>query len=174
MRPSWLFLALLLAAGGLALLAWSRWQRAAAGLPVGRIVYADTGAWQRCERPLFSQRYRLSGKPDYLVEERGRIVPVEIKPRRQVKEPYEGDILQLAAYCLLVQEEYGQRPRYGYLNYSQAVFRIDYTRGLRRQLLARLETMRQETTAGDVAPSHRDPQRCARCGHREHCRRRLA
>jgi len=174
MPMSWLFLALLLVAGGLTLLAWSHWQRIAGGMPVGRVVYTDTGAWQRCERPLFSQHHRLSGKPDYLVEERGCIVPVEVKPARQVEEPYDGDILQLAAYCLLVEEEYGQHPRYGYLKYSQALFRVDYTRGLRRHLLSKLDAMRRDLRARDVAPSHQEPQRCLRCGHREHCSRRLA
>jgi len=170
----WLFFALLLALGGLFVLVCSRRQRAAAGMPAGQVVYADTGAWQRCEQPLFSPRYRLSGKPDYLVEERGRIVPVEVKPGRGAAEPYEGDVLQLAAYCLLVEEEYGRRPRYGYLKYRQVVFRVDYTGDLRRRLLSRLDGMRRGFRAPDIAPSHNEPQRCLHCGQREHCRRRLA
>ena len=170
----WLLLALFLALAGLAFWFWSRRQRLAAGMPRGRVVYADTGAWQRCERPLFSPRYRLAGKPDYLVEERGCIVPVEVKPGRDSAEPYEGDVLQLAAYCLLVEDEYGQRPRYGYLKYSQAVFCIDYTHSLRQQLLDRLDTMRRDLRARDVPPSHTEPRRCLRCGHRRVCGERLA
>jgi CRISPR-associated exonuclease Cas4 len=174
MPTSWLFAALVLAAAGLAVLAWSHRQRAAAGLPKGRVVYADTGAWESCERPLFSRQHRLSGKPDYLVKERGRIVPVEVKPGRRGGGPYAGDLLQLAAYCLLVEEEYGQRPRYGYIKCGQAVFRIDNSAGLRQQLLSRLDMMRRDWRARDVAPSHREPQRCLRCGHRGFCDRRLA
>ncbi len=167
-------LALVLALIGLALLVWSQRERLAAGLPQGRLVYADTGAWQRCMSPLFSSRYQLTGKPDYLVEERGRIVPVEVKPGRTAPEPYEGDVLQLASYCLLVEEQYGRRPRYGYLKYSQGVFRIDFTNGLRRHLLARLDAMRRDLEAGDVLPSHAEPQRCLGCGHQEVCSERLA
>ena len=37
------------------------------GLPQGRLVYADTGRWSAVARPYFSPRYRLTGKPDYLV-----------------------------------------------------------------------------------------------------------
>nr|MBC7246010.1 Dna2/Cas4 domain-containing protein [Chloroflexota bacterium] len=170
----WLLLALLLAVAGACLLLYTRRQRLAAGLPTGQIVYADTGAWQCCERPLFSPRYRLAGKPDYLVKEHGQIVPVEVKPGRRAAEPYEGDILQLAAYCLLVEEEYGERPRYGYLKYHQAVFRIDYTEEVRHYLLSKLEAMRHDLRAPDVAPSHDEPQRCLRCGHRYACHRRLA
>jgi len=170
----WFLLALLLALAGLGLLIQSRRQRIEAGLPSGRLVYADTDDWQRCERPLFSSRYRLSGKPDYLVEERGRIVPVEVKPTRRATTPYRGDILQLAAYCLLVEEEYGQRPRYGYLKYQQITFCVDYTRALRQQLLSKMKQMRRDMGAREVPPSHDEPRRCARCGHREHCTMRLA
>ena len=50
----------------------ARKQRAQTGLPYGaRIIYADTGAWKKVERPLFARRYGLTGKPDYIVAERG-------------------------------------------------------------------------------------------------------
>jgi CRISPR-associated exonuclease Cas4 len=169
----WLLLALILAMAGLALLWLSRRQRASAGLPEGQIVYADTGAWKRNERSLFSARHRLTGKPDYLVQERGRVVPVEVKPGRMAAAPYEGDVLQLAAYCLLVEEQYGERPAFGYLKYSRNLFRVDYSDSLRQALLLALQGMRQEWQAKDVAPSHREPQRCQRCGHRQACSRRL-
>jgi CRISPR-associated exonuclease Cas4 len=170
----WLLLALFLALAGTAFLFWSRQERLSSGLPKAQIIYADTGAWRRCERPLFSQRFRLTGKPDYLVEEGSHIVPVEVKPGQKADEPYEGDILQLAAYCLLVEEQYGQRPPHGYLKYSQALFRIDYTSGLGQELQHRLEAMRRDWRATEVAPSHTQPQRCLRCGHRQVCRERLA
>lgn len=171
----WLLVsALLLALLGFVLLAYSRNHRLAAGLPEGRVVYADTAAWKHGEQVLFSARYALSGKPDYLVEERGHIVPVEVKPGRQGVIPYEGDILQLAAYCLLVEETHGRRPRYGYLKYQRALFRIDYTADLRRRLLSELADMRSDLHARDVAPNHSDSRRCLNCGHRPHCAKRLA
>jgi CRISPR-associated exonuclease Cas4 len=170
----WLLLALLLGLAGAAFLLWSRQDRLSSGLPKAKVIYADTGAWRRCERPLFSPRFHLTGKPDYLVEEGSHIVPVEIKPDRKASEPYEGDVLQLAAYCLLVEEHYGQRPPHGYLKYSQDLFRIDYTSGLGRELQERLDAMRRDWRASDVPPSHAQPQRCLRCGQRQVCRQRLA
>ncbi|MGH2524206.1 MAG: CRISPR-associated protein Cas4, partial [Anaerolineales bacterium] len=64
-----------------ALLLWllARRARAASGLPEGKIVYTDMGGWGRPERPLFSARLQLAGKPDYLVREREAYVPVEVK-----------------------------------------------------------------------------------------------
>ena len=174
MAPLAFLAALLLVAVALWLLLTSRRQRSAAGLPPGRIVYADTGAWEGCERPLYSPRFGLSGKPDYLVRERGTVVPIEVKPKREAGQPYLGDVLQLAAYCLLAEEEYGKRPAYGYLKYRQALWRIDNTPALRQQLLAELEAVRRHSASDDVAPSHSEPQRCLACGHRAHCGRPLA
>lgn len=39
------------------------------GLPHGKVIYSDTGAWQRNEQPLFSLTNRIVGKPDYLVRQ---------------------------------------------------------------------------------------------------------
>ncbi len=170
----WLWIALLAAVIALVLWLTARRARERLGLPAGRIVYADTGAWNPCERSLFSRHYSLVGKPDYLVQEHRATVPVEVKPARRAPAPYEGDVLQLAAYCLLVEEEYGRRPPWGYLKYQDAVWRIDYRPALRHQLLTRLERMRQDLASPDLLPSHREPQRCTTCGQRANCTRRLA
>src|SRR6185503_21030995 len=98
------------------LLFWflSRKTAEASGLPQGRVVYVDTGAWGRLEKPLFSQRLQLTGKPDYLVRDGEKVVPVEVKSGRAPADgPYESHVFQLAAYCALVTEAYGHRPAYG-------------------------------------------------------------
>jgi len=100
----WLiFLAFALAGAGLWLFwrAWARQQQS--GLPPGRLIYVDTGAWNRCERSLFSNEHRLTGRPDYLVTGREGIVPVEVKSGAAPAAPYAAHVLQLAAYCLLVE-----------------------------------------------------------------------
>ena len=77
--------ALLLAAGFFLL--WSaRRKRRQTGVPVGRVVYDDTGAWQECPRALYSRRYLLAGKPDYIVAQEKDLIPVEVKPRRTTAE----------------------------------------------------------------------------------------
>ena len=174
MAGLWILVALLLAVAGAILIAWSRRQRLRTGLPLGEVVYADTGTWRRCTAPLFSARYGLAGKPDYLIREDGRIVPVEVKPGRDVAEPYESDILQLAAYCVLVEETFGAQPPYGYLQYRRRTFRIEYSRQVREQLQSTLQHMRHDMGGRDVAPSHEEPRRCLHCGHRQHCEKQLA
>jgi CRISPR-associated exonuclease Cas4 len=170
----WLLLVALLLAGlGLWLLVRSAAARRHTGLPLGRVTYVDTGAWDRCERPLFSNRHRLTGRPDYLVRGREGVVPVEIKSGTAPEQPYPAHVLQLAAYCLLVEEQEGQAPPYGILKYSDHAFEVDYTPGLRAELLRTLDGIRRDLGARDVDRDHDDPRRCQGCGFRERCDQRL-
>ncbi|RME56906.1 MAG: CRISPR-associated protein Cas4 [Caldilineae bacterium] len=158
---------------GVVLLRLGRARRARTGLPAGEVVYSDTGQWTEPERPLISRRYGLVGRPDYLVEVReGRktvIAPVEVKSRRRPETPYVSHILQLAAYCLLVEDVYGSRPPYGLLHYADATLRIDFTDELRSQVLAAAQAIRAARQAPDVPRNHDDPGRCAACGYRAAC-----
>jgi CRISPR-associated exonuclease Cas4 len=165
---------LLLVASGLVALGWSRRKRERTGLPRGRVVYADTGAWERCQNPLFSKRHLLTGRPDYLVEERGRLIPVEVKSALSPHSPYRSHVLQLAAYCLLVEEEYGQAPPYGIIKYRDQALAIDYSSPLRAELLDTLSKMRRTLTAKDVAPSHSNPNLCRGCGYEADCHKTMA
>jgi CRISPR-associated exonuclease Cas4 len=165
-----LLLAFLLLLLGLGLFFLVRRQRKASGLPEGEIVYTDAGDWQRNERPLFSNRYRLTGKPDYLVQQGGEVIPVEVKSTRlRGRPPYESHKMQLAAYCLLVEDVMGVRPSHGILRYADATIRLDYTDDLRQDLLATMAAMRRASTSPDVPRSHNDPVRCRLCGYRRAC-----
>src|SRR5215510_6494523 len=77
-------------------------QRKAAGLPSGRIIYTDTHGWGKVEKPLFYAALDLTGKPDYLIQKNGQIIPVEVKSGKTPDAPYDSHIYQLASYCLLV------------------------------------------------------------------------
>lgn len=159
--------------GAVAMFIIARRQRADTGLPIGaRVVYADTGAWEKIEQPLFSRRYGLAGKPDYIVEQKGAIIPVEVKPNRRTSSPRESDVMQLAAYGLLIEETLGKdrtAPTYGLLKYRDAVFQVDFTDELRARLLDLMEQMRDDLDVRDVPPSHDEPARCHACGYRVKC-----
>lgn len=165
---------LLLVVVGWLLLRRAGAQRERAGLPTGRVVYSDTGAWNRVEDPLFSRRHLLAGKPDYLVEKDGSLVPVEVKPNRTAAQPYDSDVLQLAAYCLLVEETYGRRPEHGLIRYRDQTFAVAYSAHLEETLVATLASMRRDAVARDVARSHAEAGRCRACGFRADCTQRLA
>ncbi len=155
-----------------ALLAWwfGRRMRVESGVPIqARVVYSDTGAWKKIEKPLFSRRYLLTGKPDYLVDMDGMRIPIEVKPSRVAPEPRVSDTMQLAAYGLLVEETFGTRPSYGLLKYRNAIFRVEFTDALRGELIEILNVMRSELTAQEVARSHTEAWRCRGCGYRAEC-----
>src|SRR5438034_2745784 len=97
----------LLAVGILALSARARRLH---GLPGGAVVYSDTGASEVEARPLYSPRYGITGKPDYLMATRQGLVPVELKPTRTDSEPQESHLLQVLAYCLLLEDAEGKPP----------------------------------------------------------------
>ena len=128
----------------------------------GRVVASDSVV-SRPSRSLRSAHHGIVGKPDYLVEEQGRIAPVELKPSRESDSPWLRDVVQLAAYCLLLEETEPRFAGYGYLRYANRTFRIDFTDRVRGELLRTLAEMRADLTAADVLPNHRDPRRCARC-----------
>jgi CRISPR-associated exonuclease Cas4 len=148
-------------------------QRKSAGLPGGKIIYTDTRDWGPVEKPLYDPLTRLTGKPDYVVKKDRQIIPVEVKSSRVTDSPYDSHIYQLAAYCYLVEQESGNRPKYGILKYPDRTFRIDYTNELEDALLELLSEIRYQERRNTVNRSHEAPQRCASCGYQETCNQSL-
>lgn len=144
-------------------------QRQEAGLPGGRIIYTDTRGWGKLERPLYDQLLGLTGKPDYLVQQKGQIIPVEVKSGRAPEAPYDSHIYQVAAYCLLVEKNYGKRPPYGIIHYENRDYAVDYTPQLESSLLDLLAEMRRDEMKREVERSHEQAARCARCGFKNTC-----
>jgi CRISPR-associated exonuclease Cas4 len=97
------------------------------------------------------------------------VIPVEVKSALSPTTPYRSHVLQMAAYCLLVEEEYGRPPPYGIIKYRDQALALDYSSRLRAELLDTLAKMRHDLAANDVAPSHSNPNRCRRCGYAADC-----
>lgn len=169
-----LYLSLALIIFALFLLWQSSRQQRDAGLPGGRVIYTDTRTWgARLEKPLFDAKLGLTGKPDYLVEQKGQIIPIEIKSGRAPESPYDSHIYQLAAYCLLVEKTYGKRPPYGIVHYPSRTFAVDYTPALESSLLDLLADIRRDDMRTEVDCSHAEPARCRSCGFRNECEQKL-
>lgn len=148
-------------------------QQKAAGLPGGRVIYTDTRGWGRLEKPLYYAALELTGKPDYLVEVNGDLIPVEVKSGHAPNAPYDSHIFQLASYCLLVDKTYHKRPPYGIIHYENRDFAVDYTPGLESALMELLANMKMDDVKKDVPRSHEQASRCARCGFRNVCDQNL-
>ncbi|MCL4562286.1 MAG: CRISPR-associated protein Cas4 [Chloroflexi bacterium] len=165
--------AILLLAAALALLWKARKQRQAAGLPGGRVIYADPKLWGPVEEPLYDPALGLAGKPDYLVEQGGKIIPVEVKTGRTPAVPHDAHIFQVAAYCMLVERVLGNRPKYGILHYPDRTYAVDYTDELEEALLDLMAEMRRQERRGEAGRSHEEWGRCKGCGYRSICDERL-
>ncbi len=141
-----------------------------------RILYSDTGSELIPAKPLRSDRHRLIGKPDYLVQRKKLLIPIEVKKHNCPPSgvPYLSEKLQLAANCLLVEEAYNKPVRYGELHYGDGrMVRVQFNQALRRELFSVLEEMR--FMAGtEQRRSHSERSRCLNCSFRGRCGQELA
>lgn len=168
-------LALTLILLALAALYYATTLRRESGLPVGKVIYSDSGTWFAPSENLYDPALRLVGKPDYLVEEPdGTLTPVEVKSMNAPHEPYDGHVMQLAAYCLLVERHYRRRPTHGIIQYKDRAFAIDYTAVLEDELIDIIGDMRDDLFVSDVPRSHEHWPRCAGCGLQDACDQSLA
>ncbi|OGO07487.1 MAG: hypothetical protein A3K46_00920, partial [Chloroflexi bacterium RBG_13_60_9] len=122
---------------------------------------------------LYSANYSLVGRPDYLVNQGGKIIPIEVKSGVAPVYPYSSQLYQLAAYGLLVREHFGQTPPYGILKYRDRAVEIPFTPRLLDEVAAVLEEIQTDSTAESVDRSHQEPNRCRACGFRTACDQRL-
>ncbi len=82
-----------------------------------------------------SEAYGLSGKPDYVIKLADNVIPVEEKKGRTPQGPLFSHILQVAAYCLLIEDTMGKAPPYGLLKYPEREDEIEYNDDLKGLLV---------------------------------------
>ncbi len=136
----------------------------------GRIEYIDMDR----SKVFRSEKYGLSGRPDYIIKLKNQIIPVEEKKGRTPRGPLFSHILQVAAYCLLIEETEGEAPSHGLLKYPEHEHDIEYNEDLKKVLLEKLQEMREVMDKGDAHRNHNRPGKCMNCSRREVCPERLA
>jgi len=122
---------------------------------------------------LRSSTYRISGRPDELRRlPDGRLVPIEFKSRSSPQYgPPRSHRIQVAAYCLLVEETTGRAPPYGVVRYGDGgEVRLRWDRAAREELL-KLRDALDRPYDGRATPS---VARCTHCPWREVCDARAA
>ncbi|MBV9084605.1 MAG: CRISPR-associated protein Cas4 [Acidobacteriaceae bacterium] len=162
--------AVLILLAGIAFIAWLYFRRRAqTGLPQGAVVYDDAGR-QHLESPLVSHRFRLAGRPDYLIETADGIVPVELKSSACPRSgPYDAHVYQLMTYCVLIEDALGLRVPYGILQYGDLQRKIRYTPDEKRRVLQLAEEIRAARAGSVVHRDHNHAARCRGCGYRSVC-----
>lgn len=137
----------------------------------GRIEFIDD---DRIRPKMFvSEKFGLRGRPDYVVLEGEYHIPVEIKTGRTPRGPLFSHILQTAAYCVLLEEEYGKPPPYGILKYGEVEHEIDYTPDLKKLVESKLADMRAARESGVVHRNHGRRMKCVHCSRNAVCPEKL-
>lgn len=135
------------------------------GIPDGTILYSDLNV---PATPLFSKQSRLIGKPDYIVRKENYCIPVEVKSGRGLH-PHESQVLQLAAYCRILEDTSGVFVPEGILVYNNVLHTIPFDPKLRFELEAVMKTMRASLRNGVVLRNHQDFGRCQHCSMKRYC-----
>ena len=136
----------------------------------GKIEYIDVD-----ESKVFkSEEHGISGRPDYVVKIGDEVIPVEAKKGRTPQGPLFSHIIQVATYCLLLEETTGTAPPYGLIKYPDHEFQIDYNEDVKKMLLDKVREMRGALVSGDVHRNHNRPGKCRSCSRRSVCPERLA
>ncbi|MFO7678085.1 MAG: CRISPR-associated protein Cas4 [Thermoplasmatota archaeon] len=134
-------------------------------IPQGKITYSDLNSPGKA---LFSKRYQLTGKPDYIINEKGYYIPVELKSG-SYNIPQNNHIFQLASYCHLVEETFGGLVPYGRLIYQDSDHIIAFNPKIRFELESILKQMRRSLEKSSIQRNHNDPKKCHSCSMRVYC-----
>jgi len=137
----------------------------------GKIEYVDIDHSEL----LVSEKYGISGRPDYVLMAEGAVIPVEEKTGRIPRGPLFSHILQVGAYCLLLEEKTGKNVPYGILKYGTDQHIIEFDEMLRKTLMQKVIEMKN--IVDGIQPAHRNhnrPSKCTGCSRHDICPERLA
>lgn len=137
----------------------------------GKIIYSDLN---KVEKPLFSKKYRITGKPDYIVNKNNHLIPVEIKTGNHY-DLQNNHMFQLAAYCQILEENYGGLVSNGILVYTDTSkqYEIPFNPKLRFELESTIKSMRSILKTNKVSMNHNNINRCRSCSMRVHCNQKI-
>lgn len=138
------------------------------GLPPGELVYEDAHGQGEI---LSSDQYPLMGKPDYIVkQDNGCLVPIELKLSvHNVDKPYSNHIVQIAAYCLILEDYSEVLPTHGILRYADRDFTVEYTPALRRKVIRLLNEMQQWNKRVPPPITRQKATKCRACAFQPVC-----
>jgi CRISPR-associated exonuclease Cas4 len=138
-------------------------------IPDGRITYSDLNIPGKI---LFSKKFRISGKPDYIIKNNNSFIPVEVKSGSS-QQPQKNHVFQLVTYCQLVEENYRDFTPYGIIVYKDSDFKIPFNPSLRFELENVIKKMRRELKSNEIKLNHNDPRKCRNCSMRIYCNYKL-
>lgn len=137
----------------------------------GKIIYSDLNI---PEKSFFSKRYRLIGKPDYIVIKNKKYIPVEVKSGNHLT-PKINHIYQLMAYCQLLEENFNSYTPYGIIVYTETAkqFKINFDPKRRFELETIIKEIRTSLHYENIQRNHNEIKKCINCSIRTHCNQKV-
>jgi CRISPR-associated exonuclease Cas4 len=129
---------------------------------------ARRGGWVQ-ERYFRSDKLGLHGKIDLVETDNGTTTPVERK-RAESGEYYPSDELQIAGYCMLLEDAIGEPINVGYIY----LYSTDTRHAIRitdehRAAVTRVVEQVEKLSFGDVPPLVDSRSKCEACSARNYC-----
>ena len=135
----------------------------------GTIEYI--GAFEEGEE-ITSSKYGIRGKPDYIIKRNNEYIPVEEKSSN-LNHPKFSHVMQITAYCMLIEDKYGSPPPYGVLKYRNRQFKIPYEDRWKNMVIKIRKNMIKDMERGEAHRNHNNKNKCLHCARREYCPEKL-
>lgn len=125
-----------------------------------KLFYSDEKTGNRKQDVIYSkllksERFSIQGKPDFIFKGKNTFIPVELKSGNinDDRLPHSGDLMQLVAYFIIIEENFDIAPKEGRIIYNDYMFIIENTKKLRNQLIEVIKDMRLMLKDGENEPS---------------------
>lgn len=131
-------------------------------------MYHETEGRRSFDVPVQSTVFGLSGQIDEVVETSSELIPVDYKLARKAAYHFK---VQLAAYALLLEENYPLPAKRGflYMLFTRQTVEVPITTALRREVCQALEVMRVIVESEHMPAATAWRQRCPDCEFRRFC-----
>ncbi|MGA1793508.1 MAG: PD-(D/E)XK nuclease family protein [Thermoplasmatota archaeon] len=142
------------------------------------VVVHDDPELRKGSKPLTSSKHYLVGTPDMVLEEDGYKIPVEVKTGRIPPKPHFSHIMQLSAYMVLMDVNYGQETPHGYLDYAPGKtdrkrFTVEWDLMTKALVLSKVSEIREADRTHVAHRNHDREGKCRNCSRRQGCPEKL-
>jgi CRISPR-associated exonuclease Cas4 len=119
---------------------------------------------------LSSEKWKLSGKLDLVIESEAEVYPVDFKYTRG--KPYRNHVFQLAGYALILEDHYGKPVNHGfvYLIPQEDAVVYEMTGELKEECVTTLGEIRRMIEGERFPEPPAQRAKCADCEYQNYCR----
>ena len=121
---------------------------------------------------LVSHEKKIKGICDFLIEENGLYIPVEVKSGKCNASPaFKNDIMQLMCYILLLEDHFDIKYPHGYILYlgSKRKYKVSVSLALRKNVQKKIQEIRSYMRSKKIPKQNYDEKLCRNCSYHDYC-----